>query len=169
MLQKRKPKRPPNELKMAQLSQQKSHSKSTKSPKARKALKSVSQLKKEADKYHSIYIRMRDADHRGVVTCITCPVQKHWKQIQCGHFVKRSVSLLRYDEENTNAQCVSCNMFKNGEQYAYSLALDKKYGDGTAERLWEQRFTTHSFTREELLSIIHDRKEQIAEFSNAQN
>jgi hypothetical protein len=52
-------------------------------------------------------------------------------------------------------------MFKSGEQYLYSKALDMKYGDGTAEELHSQRFSTHSFTKEELEEIIHDRKEQI--------
>lgn len=53
-------------------------------------------------------------------------------------------------------------MFKSGEQYLYSKALDMKYGDGTAERLHAQRFTSHKLSRPELEEIIHDRKEQIA-------
>jgi hypothetical protein len=123
--------------------------------------KSVAQLKKDADKYHSIYGRMRDSDQYGFADCITCPTRKPWKELQCGHFVSRRVNSLRYDDENTNAQCVGCNMFKSGEQYAYSKALDMKYGDGTAERLWAQRFDTHSYKRHELEEIIIDRKEQI--------
>lgn len=129
--------------------------------------RTLSQLKKEADRVHSIYVRMRDADRDGIVTCITCPARKHWKEMQCGHFVSRRINLLRYDEENTNGQCVSDNMFKSGEQYAYSKALDLKYGDGTAEKLWAQRFATHSFTREELEEIIADRKTQIKWMENA--
>lgn len=105
---------------------------------------------------------MRDADQYGIAECITCGEKKHWKNLQCGHFVSRKVNVLRFDEENTNAQCVGCNMFKSGEQYAYSKALDMKYGDGTAERLWAQRFDTHKFTITELEEIIHDRKEQIS-------
>ena len=123
--------------------------------------KSVAQLKKLADKYHSIYVRLRDSDDNSMVACITCPLVKHWKLMQCGHFVSRRVNSLRYDDENTNGQCVGDNMFKSGEQYAYSKALDLKYGDGTAEKLWTQRFDTHKFTREELEEIIADRKEQI--------
>lgn len=128
--------------------------------------KTVAQLKKDADKYHSILVRMRDADRNGIADCITCGVKKHYKELQCGHFVSRRVNSLRYDEENTNAQCVGCNMFKSGEQYQYSKALDMKYGDGTAERLWAQRFDTHKFSKLELEEIIHDRKEQIAFYKN---
>lgn len=121
----------------------------------------VAQLKKKADTYFSRYVRLRDCDETGYGECISCGARKFWKDLQAGHFVKRSVSLLRYDEENVNAQCVGCNMFKSGEQFAYSKALDLKYGDGTADRLWEQRSTTHKFTIEELEEIIHDAKEQV--------
>lgn len=122
----------------------------------------VALLKRKADSLFSTYIRLRDADKDGKATCITCGVKKYWKDMQAGHFVKRSVSQLRYDEENVNAQCMQCNIWKYGEQYAYAQALDLKYGEGTAEKLHQMRFSTHKFTTEELLQIIHDAKEYIA-------
>lgn len=134
--------------------------KSARKPRSPKK-KSVSSLKRIADAYFSKYIRLRDADRYGYCECISCGVKKHWKDMQNGHFVKRSVSLLRYDDENCNAQCLGCNMFKSGEQYAYSLALDLKYGDGTASRLHKQRHTTHKFTISELESIIEECKSNI--------
>lgn len=83
--------------------------------------------------------------------------------MQNGHFVSRSVNALRYDEENCNAQCTGCNMFKQGNQYEYSLNLDKKYGDGTAERLYARRFETKKFTIPELEQIIEAAKEYVDE------
>jgi hypothetical protein len=62
--------------------------------------------------------------------------------------------------------CVGCNMFKQGEQYLYSKALDMKYGNGTAEELMSRRFETHKFTTTELEEIIHDAKEQIKFYEN---
>lgn len=120
---------------------------------------SVAKLKKKADAAYSTYVRLRDADDRGMVTCITCPTTRFYKQMQAGHFVSRRVNQLRFFEENVNGQCDGCNRWKHGEQYAYSKALDLKYGDGTADRLWGQRFSTHKFTKEELEEIIHDAKE----------
>lgn len=127
--------------------------------------KTIAKLKKEADAAWSIYIRVRDSDSNGMVTCITCPTTLHWKQMQCGHFVSRRVNSLRFDEQNTNAQDVSCNMFHSGEQYKYGLALDEKYGDGTAAQLHGRRFETHSFTREELEGIIKYAKDYVREKS----
>lgn len=50
---------------------------------------------------------------------------------------------------------------KHGDLYNYAIQLDLKYGDGTAKRLHEQRFTTHKFTSEELEEIIRDARTQI--------
>lgn len=123
--------------------------------------KTTSQLKKQADKIFSMAIRLRDSDEAGRAKCITCPTVKHWKDMHCGHFVKRSVNLLRYDYENCNAQCPQCNVYKYGEQYAYSKALDDKYGAGTADKLMDQRFTSHKFTTEELEDIISTAQEEV--------
>lgn len=122
----------------------------------------VSKLKKIADAEWSKYIRLRDAGKDGYANCISCGARKHWKALQNGHFVSRSSSTLRFDEENCNAQCVGCNMFKQGNQYEYSVQLDLKYGEGTAKKLHDQRFDTHKFTADELEQIIHDAKEYIS-------
>lgn len=124
----------------------------------------VKTLKKTADAWHSKYVRYRDGQKLNgewVTECITCGVVKPIKQMQCGHFVSRSCNLLRYDELNTNAQCVGCNMFKGGEQYLYAKALDYKYGDGTAERLSNQRHINHKLTVDELNEVIENAKEYL--------
>lgn len=126
-----------------------------------KKTKSLSQLKKDADKWFSIYIRQRDSDKNGLATCITCGTKKPWKEMQAGHFVSRRVNSLRFDEENVNCQDYMCNVMRYGEQYKYAQELDLKYGAGTAERLHNRRFETHSFTRQELQDIIDDAKANI--------
>ena len=52
----------------------------------------------------------------------------------------------RYDELN-QIQCVACNMFRGGEQYKFALALDSKYGEGTAQELEFLARTIVKFTR----------------------
>lgn len=58
-------------------------------------------------------------------------------------------------------------MFKAGEQYLYSKALDMKYGDGTAEKLHNRRFETHKLTIQELEDIIEEAKENIATYERS--
>ena len=97
--------------------------------------KSVSKLKKELDKWFSLYIRLRDATDMGVVQCFTCGKIAHYKSgMQCGHFQSRRFMATRYDERN-QIQCVKCNMFEQGMQWQFGLNLDAKYGLGTAEEL----------------------------------
>jgi hypothetical protein len=127
---------------------------------------SVAKLKKDADKYFSQYIRLRDSNKFGVAECVTCGDKKPWKQLQNGHFVTRSCNLLRYDDLNCHAQCVACNMFKAGNLYEYGKQIDLRYGDGTADRLHAQRHTTHKLKIEELQKIITDAKEYILENNN---
>ena len=99
-------------------------------------MKSISKLKKELDKWFSLYIRLRDATDNGLCQCFTCGCVKHYKKgMQNGHFQSRSFLATRFDEENCQPQCVGCNMFKQGEQYKFAINLDAKYGEGKAEEL----------------------------------
>ncbi len=124
---------------------------------------SISKLKKELDKWFSLYIRLRDANDYGLVQCFTCGCIKQYnKGMQCGHFQSRSHLATRFDEQNCQAQCVSCNMFKQGEQYKFSLQLDGKYGEGTAEELMFLAKSSLKITRAEY-------KEKISYYKNAVN
>ena len=52
-----------------------------------------------------------------------------------GHFVKRDRWNLKYHEKNNAAQCTACNRFQDGAQGRFAIAIDRKYGTGTAEAL----------------------------------
>ena len=124
---------------------------------------SISKLKKELDKWFSLYIRLRDANDFGLVQCFTCGVVKPYnKGMQCGHFQSRKHLTTRFDERNCQPQCVGCNMFKQGEQYRFALQLDGKYGVGTAEGLMFLAHRSIKFTRVEY-------KEKISYYKNAVN
>ena len=121
----------------------------------KRAKETVSTLKKKADKVFSIYIRHRDSQD-GYCQCFTCGVWKPIAQMQAGHFVSRAVNKLRFDEINVHAQCYSCNVMKHGDLYTYAKKLDEFHGEGTADSLHAQRFSTHKFTIDELKRIIEE-------------
>ena len=104
------------------------------------ALKSISKLKKELDKWFSLYIRLRHATKEGMTQCFTCNKAAHYKELQCGHFQSRRFHSTRWNEQNCQVQCVKCNMFKQGEQWKFGIMLDIKYEDGTSMDL---EFTAH--------------------------
>ena len=98
--------------------------------------KTISKLKKELDKWFSLYIRLRDANEYGMIQCFTCGIVRGYKDgMQNGHFQSRKHLATRFDEENCQVQCIKCNMFSQGEQFKFGLNLDVKYGEGTAEEL----------------------------------
>ena len=97
--------------------------------------KSISKLKKELDKWFSLFIRLRSATKEGACQCFTCGKVAHYKKMQCGHFQSRRHHATRWNETNCQVQCVKCNMFEQGEQFKFGLRLDNKFGEGTAQEL----------------------------------
>lgn len=121
--------------------------------------KSLSTLKKELDKVYSQYIRIREADHSGNVSCYTCGSVRHWKKMHCGHFVSRTYLATRWNENNTKVQCPGCNLFGGGKPLDFEENLKKELGDTVVEEM------KHS--RHQILKI--DRKwyeEKIAFYEN---
>ena len=111
----------------------------------------ISKLKKELDKWFSLYIRLRDANEYGMVQCFTCGIVRGYKDgMQNGHFQSRKHLATRFSEDgNCEVQCLKCNIFDSGQQYLFSLRLDEKYGEGRAEELEQLARTTLKISRVE--------------------
>ena len=120
----------------------------------------ITKLKKELDKYFSLFIRLRVANEYGMVQCFTCGIVRGYKDgMQNGHFQSRKHLATRFHEDNCQVQCIKCNIFDSGQQYLFSLRLDEKYGEGTAEELEFLAKTTLKISRveyEEQVSYYKD-------------
>lgn len=116
---------------------------------------------KKLDRVFSIYIRRRNGDD---VECFTCGKRDHWKKMQCGHFQSRKHYATRWHETNCQIQCAGCNVFRYGEQYIFGQNLDKKFGDGTSEKLLELSRQTVKFANIELIEMIEKYENMIREF-----
>jgi hypothetical protein len=110
-------------------------------------MKPISKLKKELDKWFSLYIRLREATLEGLCQCFTCGKVDHYKKLQCGHFMSRRHHSTRWNETNCQVQCVKCNMFEQGEQWKFGLKLNGKYSEGTSRELEELARTTVKLSR----------------------
>jgi len=109
--------------------------------------KTVSKLKKELDKWFSLYIRLRESEEE-LCQCFTCGKVDHYKNMQNGHFQSRRFMATRYSEDgNCEIQCPKCNIFCGGEQFRFAMNLDAKYGEGTAQELEYLARTIVKFTR----------------------
>ena len=111
------------------------------------------------DKAFSEFIRQRDAKN-GIVKCISCGKLVPWKESDCGHFQNRKHMATRYDEQNCNAQCRSCNRFDEGNMEGYRKGLIQKYGEGTPEKLYIKKFNICKISQTEvnILTKYYKRK-----------
>tara|TARA_R100001015_G_scaffold19162_2_gene15351 strand:+ start:1263 stop:1667 length:405 start_codon:yes stop_codon:yes gene_type:complete len=123
--------------------------------------KSIPKLKKELDKWFSLYIRLRYADKNGITECFTCGKKDHYKKLQAGHFQSRRHLPTRWDEINVQVQCVKCNMFNQGEQYTFGKLLDLRIEEGISDELVLMSKSTVKYMRHEYVEMIDHYKEKV--------
>lgn len=118
-----------------------------------KVVVSLSELKRNAQKYFNAYIRQRDKEFG----CISCTKESG---DHAGHYVAQGSSgALRFNEDNVNGQGRNCNVWKRGNLIEYRLALVKKIGVKRVECLEDHRHDLKKWSREELEAIISKYKQ----------
>jgi hypothetical protein len=130
--------------------------------KARPSVKSERQkLISKLDILFSEYIRIRNCDDQGNVECITCGEEKHWTDVQCGHYVKRNNMTTRYHLQNCGEQCSTCNCVHDGRQDIHKYYIDKTYGPGTADKLEKLGHDEAHFSDHELKAMTEELKKEL--------
>ena len=119
----------------------------------------IAKLKAKAKKQFNLWIRLRDADYRGMCTCVTCGVTKHYKEMNAGHHSHS----LDFEETNQHAQCPRCNLYKSGALDEYTLYMIDAYGRDHVEALMAEKKRTHKYTRGELEEIEKEYKRRVKE------
>ena len=83
-------------------------------------------------------------------SCVTCGKFFPFEDLDGGHFVKAgNHAATLFDEQNCTAQCRRCNRFEDGRQYEHGKAIDKIYGEGTADAIVER-------SKKEVIRTIED-------------
>jgi len=114
------------------------------------------------DKAFSIFIRLRDS-HDGIVCCISCGKLVHWKESDCGHYINRKHMATRFDEDNCNAQCRSCNRFDEGNIQGYRKGLIQKIGEKSVDMLEIKKFNICKISQVEVNWLTKYYKKKILE------
>lgn len=128
----------------------------------KKRKKSLATLKRELWKIFSIFVRQREIDDNGYVQCISCQKIDHWKNLQAGHFIPKSLGLSIYFEpRNVFQQCSFCNLVKQGNAYNYALSLQKRFGEGIVEELEAQAKQSKKYYPWEYEELIEEYKAKI--------
>ena len=118
--------------------------------------KTLLQLKPIATKHINKFIRNRDKDK----PCISCG---KYTTLQAGHFYSAGKhSSVRFNEDNVNGQCLSCNFYKSGDLLNYRTNLIEKIGVDRFEKLTFNvelaKQTGYKFDRLFLIEIIEKYK-----------
>lgn len=112
----------------------------------------VMRLRAKAQAVFNKWIRERDKGQ----PCISC---NSGQPNQAGHYLSQGHhSALRFNEDNTNLQCVRCNLFLHGNAIGYRKGLIKKIGEERVLALENTRKAAHKWDRLELISIIEKYK-----------
>jgi hypothetical protein len=119
----------------------------------------------DLDKWHSRYVRLRDADNNGNIRCCSCDKKVFWKDSDAGHFVPRQNKSVRYHEKNVFAQCRSCNRFFNGNPAGYSMFLQKRFGFEILENLVYAGHQTKKWTQFEIDNLRDYYKQEAIKLS----
>lgn len=118
-----------------------------------KKVKTVAQLKKKLDEVFSKHIRTKFS-REGKCACYTCSKVFLIKDIQCGHFVSRTYTSVRWDENNCRPQCVGCNIFGGGRPLDFEEHLVKDIGVEKVNELKRARHTVVRLTHGYLQDLI---------------
>jgi hypothetical protein len=93
--------------------------------------KTKSDWLREADKWFSRFIRLRDSkavSDAHCVVCVTCQEIDYITDADNGHWIRRENWGTRFHENNCHSQCKKCNGFRGGEEYKHECAIAKLHG-----------------------------------------
>jgi len=121
------------------------------------------------DRVFSIYIRLRDSDENGYRKCITCENIRFWKNMDCGHYIKRQHQGTRFNEQNCHAQCKNCNWTLQGNDSVYKEKIIELYGQEKHDLLKSSERTYFKRTKLELDLLAKEYQGKIKELMKTKN
>lgn len=116
------------------------------------------------DRIFSKYIRLRDSfvsNGKLYFRCISCGKILSYEQADCGHYINRGHMSTRFNEDNCNAQCKSCNRFDEGNIYNYRMRLMSKIGENRVLLLEAQKNQIYKYSDFELIALIEHYKLEV--------
>ena len=115
----------------------------------------LSSLKAKLQKVFNAFIRKRDTINGQYFICISCQERKPLDQMNAGHYhAAGNNEAVRYDEINTNGQCIKCNKFLHGNLLEYRKGLIAKVGQKAVDDLDIKRHNLSKMHKFEIQYLI---------------
>ena len=88
--------------------------------------------------------------------CFTCNKQceEGSRDLQAGHWIPRTYSPTKYDEDNVRPQCGQCNEYYAGKPVEFERSLRLEIGDEAVEALKRKSTERWKWSREYLINQI---------------
>lgn len=119
-----------------------------------------SKIKNKLDRVFSEYIRKRDTSN-GLFKCISCGKIKPADQCDCGHYINRWHTSVRWNEDNAHGECRHCNRFDENHILDYRRNLVNKIGEDRVLLLEAQKNKQTKMTDFEAEQLIRYYKDKI--------
>ncbi len=126
--------------------------------------KTIPKLKKQLDVVFSKWVRLLETDGGKNGKCVTCGRTLPYSELDCGHFVSRNWTALRWNPINCHVQCKRCNRFLGGQIEEYFIWMENTYGRAVVDDLIGHKHDTFILERQWLLDKIKYYKDLIKEY-----
>ena len=90
---------------------------------------------KRLDSIISQLVRIKYIDKQGLEFCYTCGKKDHWKNMDCGHYFKRTHIWTRFDPMNCRPQCKYCNQTLGGNYNVFKRKIERELSRENMEHL----------------------------------
>ena len=87
-------------------------------------------------------------------SCFTCGKRCEGRDRQAGHFIPRTYSPVKYNEDNVRTQCSRCNEFEHGKPIEFERKLRLQIGDEAVENLKRESTKAWKWERQWLIDKI---------------
>jgi len=126
--------------------------------------KTIPQLQNTLWPIFALHVKKTHSADGEWCNCFTCdkPIQIGSHDCHCGHFIGRSYSPTKYDENNVRPQCGGCNGYGNGKPIEFERRLKLEIGDDTVESLKTMSTNPWKWNKLVLVDMITYYKEQLS-------
>lgn len=124
--------------------------------------KSLSLLTSELDIHFALFIKLRDADANGTITCFVSGERVFWRDSEAAHWQKRAHMGTRWNEKNVHACTVESNRFDPEHDKKYTSRMMTKYGMPMCAVIQRLALSLQKWTRPELEEKIEYYKSEVA-------
>ena len=97
--------------------------------------------------------------------CYTCGTIKHWKEMDAGHFIDKSIcgTELYFDLRNVKCQCTKCNRYLSGAKDVYAQKLVQEYGSQILDTLFGIKQVIRKWNDDQYIGTIEFYKRRLKE------